>query len=104
MSLDLFSANLTGVVSRSKQIAGTFELIYRLRVWKKFDQISNDYYTPSRFGQARRYVHKIYAPSTFDIVRLNAIIVNIILRVTANEKKNEKKKNAVLAVAQQIYI
>lgn len=63
MSLDLFSANLTGVVSRSKQIAGTFELIYRLHVWKKFDQISNDYYTPSRFGQARNeitYSVKLY--------------------------------------------
>lgn len=41
------TASLTGVVSRSKQIAGTFELIYRFidlmsgNVFFFFDQISN---------------------------------------------------------------
>lgn len=33
------SASLTGVVSRSKQIAGTFELIYRLCVWKSLTKL-----------------------------------------------------------------
>lgn len=33
------SASLTGVVSRSKQIAGTFELIHRLYVWKSLTKL-----------------------------------------------------------------
>lgn len=33
------SASLTGVVSRSKQIAGTFELIHRLCVWKSLTKL-----------------------------------------------------------------
>lgn len=100
MSLDLFSANLTGVVSRSKQIAGTFELIHRLRVWKKFDQISNDYYTPSRFEQARRYTFMKIILQLISISRLNATVINIILRVMINKKKNKK---IALTITQQIY-
>lgn len=38
------------------------------------------------------------------ISRLNATIVNIILRVMANEKKMKKKECRIIAIAQHIYI